>query len=88
MDPTATKVALRFVKKETKKSQVQKLSLIIREATGISKSKATEIADATVRSSRNLSALAQQKNWPVNEQGDIEGPRGTLSFDEARRFIT
>ena len=82
----ASKVAYRFVQKETKKTQVQKLTRIIREGTGISKGKAEDIADAMVRG-RDLKVLALQKDWPINEQGDIEGPRGSLSFDDAKRLI-
>lgn len=86
MDQLATRVAFRYVEKESKKSQVQKLTRLIREGTGISKGKAEDIADALVRG-RNPKALAIQKDWPVNEQGDIEGPRGSLSFDDAKRLI-
>lgn len=81
----ASKVAYRYVQKETKKTQVLKLTRLIREGTGISKGKAEDIADAIVRG-RDLKALALQKDWPVNDQGDIEGPRGSLSFEDAKRL--
>jgi len=87
VDPVAEKVAFKYVQKETKKTQANRLSRIIREATGISRGKADDVANALIRSSRDLGTLAYQKNWPVNEKGDIEGPRGSLSFDEARRFL-
>lgn len=87
MDPLVAKVAFKYVQKENKKSQIQRLSRTIRDATGISRAKADDIASSMVRSGRDLKSLAFQKNWPVNEQGDIEGPRGSLSFDEARRFL-
>jgi len=86
VDQLVSRVAYRYVQKETKRSQVQKLARLIREGTGISKGKAADIADALVRG-RDLKALAIQKKWPVNEQGDIEGPRGSLSFDDVKRLI-
>ena len=85
VDTMATRVAFRYIDKETKQSQVTRLARLIREATGISKGKSEEIADAIYRK-RDLEALALQKSWPVNEQGDIEGPRGSLSFDDARNL--
>lgn len=81
-----SRIAFRYEQKETKKGKAGRLSRIIREATGISRGKADDIADALVRG-RDVNRLALQKQWPLNEQGDLEGPRGSLSFDEARRFL-
>lgn len=44
--------------------------------TGISNSKALEIARDAIRG-RNLEALARQKNWPV-EWGRVAGPVGEM----------
>lgn len=81
-----SRVAFRYQQKETKKGKVGRVSRAIREATGISKGKADDIADALVRN-RDVERLAVQKKWPVNDEGEISGDRGTLSFDEARRFL-
>lgn len=87
MADLALKVAFKYVQKESKKTKVSRLSKVIREATGISKSKSEEIADAVVRSSRDLQVLARQKGWPLNDDGAIEGPTGSLTFEEIRRFL-
>lgn len=86
MDRLAYRVAFRYVQKETKKHKVEKLAQHIRDRTGISKGKAADIADAIVRK-RDVESLALQKRWPANEHGDIEGPQGTLSFDDARAYL-
>lgn len=82
MDPIARRVAERFsfkyVPKEKKQHKVDRLMKAIRDATGVSRGIAEDIADAIVRK-RNLSALAVQKNWPV-ENGVVEGPSGTLDL--------
>lgn len=70
-------LAFKFQPKETKQHRVERLRDEIREQTGISKGQAEDIADAIIRK-RDLAALGRQKNWPVNDQGLIEGPKGTF----------
>lgn len=78
MDPLAKRVAFRFIPKEKKQHRVDRLMKVIREATGVSKGMAEDIADAVVRG-RDLEALALQKNWPV-EDGTLTGPTGTVDL--------
>lgn len=68
--------SFKYEPKESKKSKVEKLMLRIREATGISKGLAEDIADAIVRG-REVLRLAIQKSWPI-EDGQIVGPKGSL----------
>jgi len=75
------------MQKKTKKHKVERLAQHIQGKTGISKGKASDIADAVVRN-RNVEALSLQKSWPVNRLGDIQGPLGSLSFDEIALFLT
>lgn len=77
MDDAARRVAYKF--KEKKQTKVDRLSKEIREATGVSRGVAEDIADAIVRG-RNLDALALQKNWPMNDEGKLEGPKGSLDL--------
>jgi uncharacterized protein YoaH (UPF0181 family) len=86
MDSMAYRVAFRYVQKETKQHKVERLAQYLREKTGISSGKASDIADAIVRN-RDVEGLAVQKGWPVNEAGRVEGPRGAVSFDEIRRQV-
>lgn len=83
MDPVARRVASRFAfkyePKEKKQTKVDRLMREIREATGVSRGIAEDIADALVRG-RDLRALALQKNWPMND-GIVEGPKGTLDVE-------
>jgi hypothetical protein len=70
-------LAFKFEYKETKQHKVEKLRDAIRETTGISKGQAEDIADAILRK-RDLEALGRQKSWPVNDEGLVEGPKGTF----------
>lgn len=78
MDPLARRVAFRYIPKEKKQTRVDRLMKVIRDATGVSKGMAEDIADAVVRG-RDLDALALQKSWPV-EDGTLKGPSGELSL--------
>lgn len=78
MDPLARRVAYKYVPKEKKQHRVDRLMKVIRDATGVSKGMAEDIADAVVRG-RGLEALALQKNWPV-EDGTLRGPSGEISL--------
>ena len=78
MDPLARRVAFKYVPKEKKEHKVDRLSKVIREATGLSRGMSEAIADAVVRG-RNLEALALQKSWPV-EDGTLTGPDGQLEL--------
>lgn len=82
MDPLAQRVASKFsfkyVPKEKKQHKIDRLMKVIRDATGLSRSIAEDIADAVVRG-RNLAALALQKSWPV-EEGLLVGPSGQLDL--------
>jgi hypothetical protein len=84
MDPLARKVARRYAfkyqHKEKKQHKVDRLLKTIRDATGISKGVATDIADAIVRG-REVERLAIQKGWPLQE-GVLEGPNGTIELKE------
>ena len=83
---TAERVARRFAfkykPKEKKKSKVERLTKFIREKTGLGRGQAQDIADAIVRG-RDLSALAVQKGWPV-EDGAIEGSKGSVKLDAVK----
>ena len=68
----------KYQPKETKQHKVEKLRDQIRNNTGLSKGQAEDIAEAILRK-RDLAALGLQKNWPVNEDGWIEGPKGTFN---------
>lgn len=78
--------AFRYEPKESKQSKIRRLMRMISDYTGIGRRIAEDIADAIIRN-RNLLALAVQKNWPMNEEGMIEGPHGILSVDEIRAAI-
>jgi len=78
MDPLARRVAFKYVPKEKKQHRVDRLMKVIRDATGVSKGMAEDIADAVVRG-RDLDALALQKNWPV-EDGTLTGPSGSVDL--------
>jgi hypothetical protein len=78
MDPLARRVAFKYVPKEKKEHKVDRLSKVIREATGLSRGMSEAIADAVVRG-RDLEALALQKSWPV-EDGTLTGPNGSLDL--------
>jgi len=67
--------------KETKEHKADKLAEKIRDATGISKGMAENIADAIVRG-REVLRLALQKSWPISEDGTIEGPKGTIDLSD------
>lgn len=70
-------LAFKFDHKEKKQKRVERLRDHIRDQTGISKGQAEDIADAILRK-RDLDALGRQKSWPVNDQGHVEGPKGTF----------
>jgi hypothetical protein len=78
MDPLARRVAFKYIPKEKKQHRVDRLMKVIRDATGISRGMAEDIADAVVRG-RDLDALALQKNWPV-EDGTLTGPNGSVDL--------
>jgi hypothetical protein len=72
--------SFKFEPKEKKKTKVERLTKLIREQTGLSKSMAGDIADAVVRG-RDLEALSNQKNWPI-EDGAITGPSGDIKVSD------
>lgn len=78
--------AFRYVPKEKKKSKVERLWKYIRDETGLSKSTAEDIANALVRSGRDIEMLAFKKDWPI-ESGIITGPSGMLEVSEVRSRI-
>jgi hypothetical protein len=78
MDPLAKRVAFKYVPKETKEHKVERMTKVIRDATGLSKSMSEAIADAFVRG-REVERLALQKNWPISN-GQIQGPSGALDL--------
>ena len=75
-------MAFKYQPKEKKTSKVERLTKLIREKTGLSRSIAEGIADAVVRG-RDLSALALQKGWPVEDDA-LEGPQGSLTIQALR----
>jgi hypothetical protein len=77
--------SLKYIPKETKRSKVDRLAKIIREATGISKSQAVDIAEAVVRK-RDLEALTLQKGLPI-EDGIIVGPKGLLPVEKILTLV-
>ncbi len=79
MDDIARRVAFKY--KEKKQTKVDRLSKEIREATGVSKTMAADIADAVVRG-RDLEALARQKGWTMDDDGKLEGPNGSLDLSK------
>jgi len=80
------RVAFKYEPKESKQSKVRRLMRMISDYTGIGRGVAEDIADAIIRN-RNLLALAVQKNWPMNEEGMIEGPHGAVFVNEIRATI-
>lgn len=78
MDPLARRVAFKYIPKEKKQHKVDRMTKVIRDATGVSRGVAEDIADAVVRG-RDIEALAIQKNWPV-EDGTLKGPSGELDL--------
>lgn len=75
-------LAFKYEPKEKKKSKVDRLMRFIRDKTGVSRSVATDIADAVVRG-REVKRLAVQKGWPV-DNGVIIGPQGELALDKVQ----
>jgi len=71
--------AFKFEPKESKERKAERISKIIRDATGLSKGIAEAIADAIVRR-REIARLAIQKGWPI-VQDTIEGPGGSIPLD-------
>jgi hypothetical protein len=67
--------------KETKSTKVDKLKKVIQSA-GISASVAEEIADAMIRSNRDITQLAVQKNWPIDEDMVLTGQHGQIDLSE------
>lgn len=78
--------AFRYMPKEKKKNKVERLWKFIRDETGLSKSLAEAIADALVRSSRDIDMLALKKGWPI-ESNIITGPTGMLEVRDVRSRI-
>jgi len=80
VDPLAQRVALRFRDQRgpSKKHRVDQLWRYIRDATGLGRSMAEDIANAFIRG-RDVERLAQQKRWPL-ENGILEGPTGQLAL--------
>jgi hypothetical protein len=76
-------MAFRYVPKEKKKSKVDRTQKFIQEHTGLSNSTALAIADALVRSGRDIESLAHMKDWPI-EDGIIEGPKGRINLKKVR----
>lgn len=86
----AERVARRFTgfkyePKEKKQNKVDRVMRFIREATGISRSVAEDIADAFVRG-RDIPRLTIQKGWPVEDDA-IVGPQGTLELSKVRSVL-
>lgn len=77
----AARWAFKYQPKETKQHKVERLMKMIREVTGLGRGTSEDVADAVVRN-RNLGALALQKGWPVNEDGELEGPKGSMTLAE------
>lgn len=92
MDQLTLRVANHFLQgykyqpKETKQHKVERLTKIIRDATGISRGKAEDIADAIIRN-REIERLSIQKDWPI-EDGVIEGPSGTIKVEDVTKSVT
>jgi len=89
-DPRATRVAERFAykfkPKESKESKVDRVGRLIRDRTGLGKGVSEAIADALVRSSRDIERLALQKKWPI-EDGSVVGESGSVTIQELRDSI-
>ncbi len=88
MDPLTPRVVQRHLQsfkyqpKETKQHKVERLTKVVRDATGLSKSRAEEIVDAAIRG-RDVQGLALQKGWAIKD-GVIEGPSGTIALSELK----
>lgn len=74
-------MAFRYGPKETKEHRVEKLTDTIRDATGLGRTMSEAIADAIVRGRKWLE-LRFPKNWPIDDQGILEGPTGQLNLHE------
>lgn len=90
MDPLAPRVARRFLSfkyqpKEKKEHKVERITKALREATGLSKGVASDIADAVIRG-REVERLALQKGWLL-EGGKLVGPEGTMTLAELASMI-
>jgi hypothetical protein len=70
--------SFKYEKKEKKEHKVERFMKAIRDATGISKGQAEDIADAYVRG-REVNRLALQKAWPL-EEFVVTGPEGTCDL--------
>lgn len=71
-------LAFKYEQKEKKQHRVERFTQTIRDATGISKGQAEDIADAFVRG-REVNRLALQKGWPL-ENFVVTGPEGTFDL--------
>lgn len=78
-------LSFKYQPKEKKQSKVDRLSKMIREKTGISKSLSLDIAGAVVRG-RDVTRLTLQKGWPIDED-TIEGPKGKLAVSDLRETL-
>ena len=81
----AIRVAARFMAEFKEKPQTKKNRITdkIREMTGVSVGIAKDIADKLVAKKGDLQEilrLAIQKGWPVNDEGIIEGSKGSLDL--------
>lgn len=90
MDRLAAKVARRFIgfkyqSKETKEHKVDRLTKVLRTATGLSRGVSESICDAYVRG-REVERLALQKSWPLTG-GRITGPTGSMTLDELGKHL-
>ena len=78
--------AFKYEPKESKRTKLERLRKFITKATGIGRKVAEDIADAILRN-RDLLRLSVQKNWPMNEEGFIEGVHGALHINEIRAIV-
>mgnify|MGYP001371804140 CR=1 FL=1 len=81
----ALRVAARFLAEYKEKPQTKKKHITdkIREVTGVSVGIAKDIADKLVAKKGDIEEilrLALQKGWPVNEDGILEGSKGSLDL--------
>ncbi len=77
----AARYAFKYQPKEKKQHKVERITKVIRDITGLGRTTAESVADAVVRN-RDLDALAIQKNWPLNDDGLLEGPKGAMDFKD------
>lgn len=81
----AARFAFKYEPKEKKQSKVDRITKMLRDTTGLSRSMAEGIADALVRG-RDVEGLAIQKSWPL-EDGVVTGPDGTVTLSKLRDAV-